>query len=73
MSEVDDLILRTKSREQNDDEEYWDKLVEDIKAFRAGDHPEEEKRRLGPIGPLERALMMSSAIKYEKEHSNGKR
>ena len=72
MSEVDELIQRTKSKDHNDDEEYWDKLVEDIMAFRAGNHPEEEKRRLGPLGPLEIALMMSSGIKYEKERQNGK-
>ena len=72
MSEVDDLILKAKSRDHNDDEEYWDNLVEDIMAFRSGNHPEEEKRRLGPLGPLEIALMMSSAIKSKKERNNGK-
>ena len=67
MSQIDELIERALSKKHFDDEEYWELLVADMNQFLKEDHPEEEKRRLYPIGFLEMANMNLSGIRYRKE------
>lgn len=65
MKRVDELIVRSLTDEHNDDEQYWEELISDMQQFLKEDHPEEEKRKLRPLGALEMAYMILSAIQYK--------
>lgn len=67
MTEVEELVKRSRTKEHNNDKQYWEDLISDIRKFLSEDHPEEEKLRLRPIGALEMAYMMLTAIEAREQ------
>ena len=66
MINVNDLLSRTNSKDHFEDEQYWVDLIADMHKYLEEPHPEDERRKIAPIGALERANMILSGIRYQK-------
>lgn len=64
MMNIDDLIKRWENKENTDEE--WLQLEKDMIQFLHEDHPQEEKKKLSPLGILESTVIICDGIKREK-------
>lgn len=59
--EIEQLIQRAKNK--NNTAQEWLQLEKDMHQFLSEDHPDEEKRKLTPLGWLESVTIICDGIK----------
>lgn len=59
--EIDELIKRAKKKNNTDEE--WLRLESDMQTFLDEEHPEEEKRKLVPLGWKESVTIICDGIR----------
>ena len=66
MIDVNDLLSRSNSKDHFEDEQYWVELIKDMHKYLEEAHPEDERKKIAPLGALEWANMILSGIRYYK-------